>query len=569
MIEVSNKEGRYSFLKKEPLFGDRVEYLWASLVFFLALPLLIMRMYYPGEWGDEGYFANGALRVLSGEVIYRDFQHNYPPGRVYTLALLTALFKHDITVIRSFWVFLHAASAAMSFLVARRLMALPFAFLVSLVILFNPVHLNKATELLLTSLVLLILFRVLERKTSDLAAGVWLGFAGLYRHDVAIFGTIVYVVVLAIQAREENGSKFLSRFRRRLNPAKKYMLGFALVWGPVSAYLLFHGALWSAVKDLAVSGFIANAILSLPFPALIEELSLRGVWEGVCSTAVVYCIPVLVYAAGLVVALVSLVKRRDARTGAFLLVVTLLGSALYLQVLPRTDLPHLNKAYVPAHILGIFLVAAAFGKLRASVKGKKTVWTLAWGILCLLCVAMPLKHLERTNSEARFSIYNIVRKRDKFVRLDLPRGWITVNAMEADYYRRMFSVIEPYAGAEDEWMVVFPAGALFNYLFDIKNPLPYDLLRPGELAGTGRSEQTGLSILKMEPNHPRILQGIVDRIEETKPRFLLENAERTNDPICRLLKSFRGRHGYRAIPARTVITNREKPRLVLYVRKDS
>ena len=62
------------------------------IVFGLALTLLLQRMYLVQEWGDEGYFANAALRILDGQVLYRDFQHNYPPGRMYSLALLIEVF---------------------------------------------------------------------------------------------------------------------------------------------------------------------------------------------------------------------------------------------------------------------------------------------------------------------------------------------------------------------------------------------------------------------------------------------------------------------------------------------
>ncbi len=95
--------------------------LLASAFFAVALTLLLQRMYIPQEWGDEGYFANAALRILDGQVLYRDFQHNYPPGRMYSLALLIEVFGRDLAVVRIFWCVLHAGAVALSLLVARRL----------------------------------------------------------------------------------------------------------------------------------------------------------------------------------------------------------------------------------------------------------------------------------------------------------------------------------------------------------------------------------------------------------------------------------------------------------------
>ncbi|MFP6606703.1 MAG: hypothetical protein VCC19_09025, partial [Myxococcota bacterium] len=77
-------------------------------------------MYVPSEWGDEGYFVNAAMRILSGEVIYRDFQHNYAPGRMYVLAVLIKTLGQDLGVVRIFWILSHALTVAVGFCVARR-----------------------------------------------------------------------------------------------------------------------------------------------------------------------------------------------------------------------------------------------------------------------------------------------------------------------------------------------------------------------------------------------------------------------------------------------------------------
>jgi len=109
----------------------------------MALPLLDFRAKHGGEWGDEGIFIGGAERVLAGEIIYRDFQHNYPPGRSFTLAGMFALFGKDLSVVRSLWTLFHVLAVGFAFVVARRLMSIPFAIFVSFTVMTNCVFQNK------------------------------------------------------------------------------------------------------------------------------------------------------------------------------------------------------------------------------------------------------------------------------------------------------------------------------------------------------------------------------------------------------------------------------------------
>ncbi len=181
-----------SAIPPSPLSGGRLTLAISLGLFCVSLWLLSLRMYVPSEWGDEGYFVNAAMRILSGEVIYRDFQHNYAPGRMYVLAVLIKTLGQDLGVVRIFWILCHALTVAVGFCVARRLMPLVLALGVAIAILFNSVHQNKAVELLVSAVVLLVLFRVLERRTGDLAAGLAIGFLAYFRHDVAVMACVVF-----------------------------------------------------------------------------------------------------------------------------------------------------------------------------------------------------------------------------------------------------------------------------------------------------------------------------------------------------------------------------------------
>lgn len=515
--------------------GERRRWLWAALLFLLALPPLVMRMDYPVEWGDEGFFANGALRVLAGEVVYRDFQHNYPPGRLFTLALAVAAFGQKMAVVHGVWVAFHAAAVAISFLVARRLMSTSHAVACALLVLANPVHQNKAAELFLAAAVLAILYAVAQGRRPCFLAGIGLGLVTLFRHDVAMFGVLLVPVALALRALNERDDEhpFLPRFTSRLRGLLPLLGGGLLVGAPFLLYLVVTGAFGAAWHDLVHSGYLANKLLAKPFPGFGEIL------EGETRRrALVYWSPIALYATGLLLGGFWLTREKRRKQGSLLLLTSLLGALLFVQVLTRTDHGHLNKAYVPAHLLGVYFAGIVFGAMGRAMRARR------WLACVPLLVAahgvgfIPFGHLVYMNRDARYSLYNVLlavtdRGAYKYERVEFPHGELVVNAEGADEWRALVAELAPYAdreGEEEEALLAFPAGANFNFLAGIPNPLPFDTLRPGELGGFQEGEFIA--------NHPDKLAEMMRIVEETKPRFFLQTFEKTNPQVNRRLRGY-------------------------------
>jgi hypothetical protein len=518
----------------------RATLLWAALVFLGALPLLWFRAQHLKEWEDEGYFANGALRVLDGQVVYRDFQHNYPPGRVWILALGVAVFGQHLWVVRSLWVLLQAGAAAMGLCVARRAMPLGFALAAAATIALNTSWMNKSAELFLGAAIPWILLRAWEGRTGDLAAGALFALCGHLRHDVAAFGMLVFPLALALRvlAGHEPGAPGLGRaILRRLVAAWRMPLGAALATLPLLIYLVANGALRVAVRDLLFSGYIANKLLPRPFPPLFESWSAAGLREALASTNLLFWIPVATYALGLAVGLARLRGSGRRASGAWALVVTAFGALCFLQVLPRSDIGHLSKAYVPVHLVGMFLVYVAWSRTARLALARRVAAASASLAGALFVTAMPLVHLWRLGVELPNSVPSLLREQDRYVDVDLPCGRMRILRGPTLKYVPLFERMAPYAGRPGEWLVVFPAGALLNFVLDLPNPLRYDLLRPGEMAGQQFEGE-------LVPNHPRALAEVIARLDETRPRFLLDSSEATNEELRALLRRWAVQHGY-------------------------
>jgi len=496
-------------------------------VFACALPVLYFRSRHLREWEDEGYFANGGLRVLDGQVIYRDFQHNYPPGRAWTIAFLVSVFGHHIAVVRALWIVLQASAAAIGFLVARRVMPGGFALLAGATIVLNTAWMNKSSELFLSASILWILVRVYEGRLPDLVAGALLALCGHLRHDVAVFGMLVFPIAVALRtwSRAESGAP--GPVASAVRGAVRMLLGAALATLPFVLYLLANGALRVAWRDLLFSGFIANKLLPRPFPAF----TLSG-------PGVVFWIPFATYTLGLVLGLRRLVVPATRTTGACIVLVTLYGMAVFMQVLPRSDLGHLNKAYVPAYIVGMFLVYAGWSATLRQIAARRVFPAAVALAGALFVTALPALHVQRLGFQLPNSTPVLLAQQHRFVDVELPRGTLRLLRGPAAKYQPLFDTIEPYAGQEGEWLVVYPAGALLNFVFDLPNPLRYDLLRPGEMAGQHLDGE-------LIGNHPRVLEEIRARLDETRPRFLMDSSENTNDEVRALFREFALAHGYR------------------------
>jgi len=133
-----------------------------------------------------------------------------------------------------------------------------------------------------------------------------------------------------------------------------------------------------------------------------------------------------------------------------------------------------------------------------------------------------------------WSIVQSIRVRNLYHKIELPNGWLSVPKPISRETAKVLDPIRPFAGAEDEWLLVCPAGAVFNFMFDLPNPLRFDTLRRGEL----------------RDNDPAIIAEIMQRLEETKPRFILETFEVSNLEFRKRLWAFMKKHGYTRVPTR-------------------
>jgi 4-amino-4-deoxy-L-arabinose transferase-like glycosyltransferase len=99
---------------------SRPESLIALTLFALSFLYLCLFRHYTAMEPDEGIVLQGAQRILSGQVPYRDFFSFYTPGSYYAVALVFRIFGSSLAVARTALAFAGAILAVLSYLLARR-----------------------------------------------------------------------------------------------------------------------------------------------------------------------------------------------------------------------------------------------------------------------------------------------------------------------------------------------------------------------------------------------------------------------------------------------------------------
>lgn len=161
----------------------------------LAFAGLVLQL--PGLlWGaPNGKTMNNALRILAGDVPYRDFWTMYAPGSFYLSALLLKLFGTHVWVLGVAAQVLVAIDAAVLFVIGRRLglsRAAALAVGGAFVCMQWSTHVQITTYESALVLLLLALDRVVCYAQGGGAralwiAGVLLGVAAWFKHDVSLY----------------------------------------------------------------------------------------------------------------------------------------------------------------------------------------------------------------------------------------------------------------------------------------------------------------------------------------------------------------------------------------------
>ena len=262
--------------------------------FTLIFLILLIKIKTFFNFYDEGFAMFGSIRVLNGDVPYKDFWAIYPPGQFYILAGIIKLFGANLLYARIYDTLIRFLMVIGVYLIAKRLALRKWAFLAALIagmLLasagFYSYAVFPALTLGLWSIFTWLKFTENGNRGWLLFSGVLLGVAVIIRWDIGAYAGISvlaagYLALLVpglkqTQLRDRQSSRSGTRFRLAtwLAPLKE------LVWllAPMLTIALLGYALigfQSGWKNLFEQVFyfptsVLHSVRWLPYPSLIPH----------------------------------------------------------------------------------------------------------------------------------------------------------------------------------------------------------------------------------------------------------------------------------------------------------
>lgn len=343
-----------------------------------GLLLLMLPLRAPLNYYDEGLALFNAMRVMQGDLPFRDFWAIYPPGQSYALAAVFSLFGTDVAVARLYDTLVRLGIALAVFAIADRLISRRAALLLFTAI---TIMLAAATfygyavfPALLFGLMGILAFTHYtgERRHRWLfLAGIAIGVTAAYRLDVSAYAgiSVAFALLLFEVGRRQWPIQIVAR-------GLTLIAGTLLVMAPFYGYLALAGDLWLLWENLI--GFpmtVFPTVRRLPLPPLQLDLALINV-EALLGLRIgtpyemwlLFYLPLLIYAITAVVVgrgvFCQLRQGGEHNVSVYAVVMTVagLGAGLFSQAMSRYDGIHV----LPTSIFALTAAAWLLYRIPAS-----------------------------------------------------------------------------------------------------------------------------------------------------------------------------------------------------------
>lgn len=326
------------------------------LLISLGLAIALPRYRAGIDWGDEGFLAYGAVRVMEGQIPHRDFVSLQPPLSFYSAAAVFKLLGTSLASLRILGLSIFLLIPLLLYGIARSLTkpALSLAAAIPLCVLgiplfnFVPFAVWQGITATLASAFLYLQASLHHRRSLAFPAGMLTAASLLLRHDQAAY-LVISIFVLT----------FALRFVQDRSVPPKYLMrvfifwvsGAAAVLLPLTLYWWAQAALPEMLQQLVVFPLTAyGKTSSLPFPRFSLQASFSEK-----AMALLFYIPPFVQSLAAIWLGQSLVRRRLYVREAILTFLLVWSTLFYFQVLTRSDVTHLLITLPPFFLLSAYL----------------------------------------------------------------------------------------------------------------------------------------------------------------------------------------------------------------------
>jgi len=330
-----------------------------ALVFVAAFAVLFFAMSREANMFDEGIIYGGALRLLDGQLVHRDFYSVYGPGSYAVLAGLFALLGPGFLLGRLWGLLVAAGIAALVHAIVaartRPAVALGTAALATLWMMVSPTYLAPiypCMALTLAAAAVLLRPDALRRSGTLLAAGALSGLTALFRYDAGFF--LFACSCLAAVMTALRGVPGRAGRRMAIRAVLLMGVGAGGVFAPFGLWYLVHAPLAAFrhdIIDYTIDYYPRMRGLPFPGPAtLLRQPDQIAIY-----------LPLLVVAAALPMIAQEWQHLRGSAERAPVtipagLLLGLLAGVLYYKGAIRVSVLHMMMSLIPATALaGIVL----------------------------------------------------------------------------------------------------------------------------------------------------------------------------------------------------------------------
>ncbi len=466
--------------------GRRLEWICTGIVLALATWYWLQYFNRNTNLLDEGSTAAQALRIINGDLIYRDFFTVVTPGSYYTVAWLFQIFGASLIVLRWAALITGLGILLVTLTVGRGVMAWPFAAAAGLLttvwgwFLVTPNFYSLEAALLsLTALACYVhgalrLGSGLPRAKSRGApsprwlvlAGIATGLTALTKQNVGAYTAAgLFITIWASRIFDTEHD-----WRGRMKMSGQFIGGIAIPVIPALWWLIASGAGAYLYESWIYYPLIKyTQRFARPFPGFFQ-LAPNDPFD--LWTKLVIYLPVLVYPLALaaIIVLASRFQRRgdesSKREGHALLAITAVGLLTLLQAWPRADVTHILFGLQPTFIVFAYLLFCAWRALKVLPGPPMAMAAIAMVVALAPAGALLWNGYQRTDWE--YQNYIVA------VRTDRATGVFT-GGLEAQRIDIVTKYIAEHTAPDDPIFVV-PWATGFYFLANRSNPTRTDFM---------------------------------------------------------------------------------------------
>jgi len=478
-------------------FGIAVALLGATVTVFALLPNAL------GD-ADEAYFLLHTRRILSGQVIYRDFIEQYTPLGYYLMAIPFALFGANVVTAKFTMAMFHGGTTLLLFGAARRLgvgRGLAAAAGLAQVGLCFPAWPMASGHWIAAFFIALILFGLASPGWRTRRQLVLLGVAsgcliGVQHHKgiPVVLGVCLIIAVSSGLDRHfgtsPDGAPRSGALRDLLAP---YLGGVSAVVGVMLFALVLQGSAGELLGQLVIEPFTGYQAVNDPMPWAAVERFTRGLARNTV-VPVLRSLPALI-PIGLARGFLAW-RRRDEDRVRKLQILVLYSSVCALSVLYRADFIHVAFVVAPFFVLLAETIQAA---VRAAARAASAPsWSgrgFEVGIAFVLLISIGAglhRFVDQWRERYPYSADTA------FGRVDFRQPH------EVELVRAVRGELEAHTVRE---IFCYPAFASMYLLAGGSNPTRYDLVFPGQ-HGAGDYEEI-ISVLEEQSTRTVVTGGFL------------------------------------------------------------